>query len=79
MKINKLKEVIDIVVAANEADERRLHRDVPSSAADISIGAGIAHICFSSLRATAVTSLVDAGFEVQVCTAGASVYWREEE
>lgn len=85
MKIEKIKEVIDIVAAANEADEKRRHRDVPSSVAEIRIGAGTASIYFSSLGASAVASLVNAGFDVQIGEAasnfssGAYVYWRKEE
>lgn len=78
MKIEKLKEVIDIVAEANEEKKKRLHRDVPTSVAEIRIGAGTASIYFSSLGANAVASLVDAGFEVDICK-GASVYWRGED
>lgn len=78
MKVKKLKEVIEIVAAANEEDVKLRRRDVPSSAAEISIGAGFARICFSRLGANAVSSLVDAGFEVEIAD-GASIYWRGEE
>lgn len=78
MKIEKLKEVIEIVAAANEEVEKRRHRDAPSSVAEIRIGAGIASIYFSSLGASAVASLVDAGFDVEISD-GASIYWRGED
>lgn len=78
MKIEKLKEVIEIVAATNKADVKLRHRDVPISAAEISIGTDFARICFSSLGANAVTSLVDAGFDVEIGD-GASIYWREEK
>ena len=77
MKIEKLKEVIEIVAAANEEVEERRHRDAPRSVAEISIGTDFARICFSSLGANAVASLVDAGFDVEIGD-GASIYWREE-
>lgn len=78
MKIEKLKEVIEIVSGANEEVEKRRHRDAPSSVAEIRIGAGIASIYFSSLGASAVASLVDAGFDVEIGD-GASIYWRGED
>ena len=78
MKIERLKEVIEIVAAANEEVEKRRHRDAPSSVAEIRIGASIASIYFSSLGASAVASLVDAGFDVEIGD-GASIYWRGEE
>lgn len=78
MKIEKLKEVIEIVAAANEEDVKLRHRDVPISAAEISIGTDFASICFSHLGATAVASLVGAGFEVEIGDS-ASIYWRGEE
>lgn len=78
MKIEKLEEAIEIVAAAHEADEKRRHRDAPSSVAEIRIGAGTASIYFSSLGASAVASLVDAGFDVEIGD-GASIYWREAE
>lgn len=77
MKIEKLEEVIEIVSAANEEDVKLRRRDIPSSAAEISIGTNFASICFSSLGANAVASLVDAGFDVKIGD-GASIYWREE-
>lgn len=85
MKIEKLKEVIEIVADANEEEKKLRHRDVPSSLAEISIGAGTASIYFSSLDASAVASLVNAGFDVQIgesardFSSGAYVYWRKEE
>lgn len=78
MKIEKLEEVIQIVADANEEEAKLRLRDIPSSAADISIGAGFARIFFSRLSANAVASLVVAGFEVEIGD-GASVYWHEEE
>lgn len=78
MKIDKLKEVIEIVADANEEEKKLRHRDVPISLAEISIGAGTASICFGSLGANAVASLVDAGFEVHICD-GANIYWHGEE
>lgn len=78
MKIEKLKEVIEIVSEANEEDVKLRRRDVPVSAAEISIGADFARICFGKLGANAVASLVDAGFEVEIDD-GASIYWREEK
>lgn len=77
MKVEKLKEVIEIVSEANKEDVKRRRRDMPSSAAEISIGTDFARICFSSLGANAVASLVDAGFDVEIGD-GASIYWREE-
>lgn len=77
MKVEKLKEVIEIVSEANEEDVKLRHRDVPISAAEISIGTDFARICFSNLGANAVASLVDAGFNVEIGD-GASIYWREE-
>lgn len=42
MKIKKLKEVIEIVSAANEEDVKLRNHDVPDSVAEVRIGAGIA-------------------------------------
>lgn len=78
MKVEKLKEVIEIVSGANEEFEERRHRDAPRSVAEIRIGAGTANICFGSLGASAVASLVDAGFDVEIGD-GASIYWRGED
>lgn len=85
MKVEKLKEVIEIVSEANEEVEKLRHRDAPRSVAEIRIGAGTANIYFSSLDASAVASLVNAGFDVQIgesasdFSSGAYVYWRKEE
>lgn len=78
MKVEKLKEVIEIVSEANEEEAKLRLRDIPSSAAEISIGTDFARICFSRLGANAVASLVDAGFDVEIGD-GASIYWREEK
>lgn len=78
MKIEKLEEVIEIVSAANEEEKKLRNRDIPDSVAEIRIGAGIARAHFDLLRANAVSSLVDAGFEVDIFN-GAGVYWSEEE
>lgn len=42
MKIEKLKEAIEIVAAANEEEKKLRNRDIPDSVAEIRIGAGIA-------------------------------------
>lgn len=78
MKVEKLKEVLEIVSEANKGDVKLRRRDMTSSTAEISIGAGFARICFSRLGANAVASLMDAGFEVEVGD-GASIYWRGKE
>lgn len=78
MKVEKLKEVIEIVSAANEEDAKLRNHDVPDSVAEVRIGAGIASIHFDLLSANAVTSLVDAGFEVDIFN-GAGVYWHGED
>ena len=85
MKVEKLKEVIEIVSEANEEVEKLRHRDAPRSVAEIRIGAGTANIYFSSLDASAVASLVNAGFDVQIgesasdFSSGAYVYWHGED
>ena len=49
MKVEKLKEVIEIVSAANEEDVKLRNHDVPDSVAEVRIGAGIASIHFDLL------------------------------
>lgn len=78
MKIEKLREVIEIVSEANEEKKKLRNHGVPNSVAEVRIGAGVASIHFDLLTANAVASLVDAGFEVDICE-GASVYWRGED
>lgn len=79
MKIEKLKEMIDVIDAVQKELTKDLSRFIPSTSLEIDINADNALVKARHMRPEVVSALASLGFSVRIEECGASIGFKSED